>query len=66
MISPYRVLKARAQARALLWYAGDYPDRRSAVMPLFAAAEQQGLVDQVGAEAIEAIVKAAFDVVSEK
>lgn len=56
---PLAVFIARAEARALLWQAGEY-DLHEAVDELQAAAERDGLVAELGQDAIQAILAAAF------
>jgi hypothetical protein len=63
-IDPILVLKARAEARALLWQAGHF-DLQEAVDVLQAAAERDGLVDKIGQDAIQTIIAEAFAAVSE-
>ena len=54
------VFKARAEARALLFQAGVFASFVEAIDQLFVDAERDGLIDQVGAPPLEAIVCAAF------
>jgi hypothetical protein len=55
-------LIARAEARALLWQAGEL-DLHEAVDELQAAAKDLGLVHEVGQDAVQAIIARAFEVV---
>jgi len=57
--SPLCVLIARAEARALLYAAGEF-DLPDAVDPLQAFAVESGLVDEIGQDAVQAILAAAF------
>jgi hypothetical protein len=54
---------ARAEARALLWQAGEF-DLHEAVDVLQAAAERDGLVDQLGQDEVQRIIAEAFAKVS--
>jgi hypothetical protein len=54
---------ARAEARALLWQAGEF-DLHEAVDVLQAAAERGGLVDQLGQDEVQRIIAEAFAKVS--
>jgi hypothetical protein len=58
-VHPLVVFKARAEARALLVYAGMY-DAEAAIDALLDDAWNSGLVDQVGESVLFAIVAAAF------
>ena len=61
-VSPLAVLIARAEARALLWQAGEL-DFHEAVDVLQASAEASGLVDELGQDAVQAIIAQAFETV---
>lgn len=61
-IDPLLVFKARAEARALLWQAGEL-SLHDAVDVLQAAAERDGLVEQIGQEKIQRIIAEAFEAV---
>jgi hypothetical protein len=56
---PLLVFAARAEARALLVYAGEY-DADAAIDALLDDAWNSGLVDDVGAAALYAIIEKAF------
>jgi hypothetical protein len=58
-IDPVLVLKARAEARALLWQAGEF-DLHEAVDKLQVDAERDGLVDKIGQDAVQQILADAF------
>jgi hypothetical protein len=58
-VHPLRCFQARAEARALLAYAGEY-DAESAIDVLLDDAWNSGLVDQVGERALYAIIETAF------
>jgi hypothetical protein len=60
--SALAVLIARAEARALLWQAGEL-DLHEAVDELQAAAEASGLVDELGQNEVQAIIAKAFEAV---
>jgi hypothetical protein len=53
---------ARAEARAVLWQAGEF-ELQEAVDVLQAAAEASGLVDEQGQDAVQAIIAKAFGAV---
>ena len=59
-VDPLRVFTARAEARALLAYAGCYADVDAAIDGLFDDAFASGLLDQAGEAVLVAIVVAAF------
>jgi len=54
-----KVFLARAEARALLWAAGEF-DLHEAVDKLQADAERDGLVAAVGQDEVQAIINKAF------
>jgi hypothetical protein len=56
---PLEVFTARAEARALLWQAGEF-DLHQAVDELQTAAERDGLVDRLGQDEIQRIIAEAF------
>jgi hypothetical protein len=56
------VFHARAEARALLWYAGEYT-LHEAVDVLQADALKSGLVAKLGQDRVQAILAAAFDTI---
>jgi hypothetical protein len=58
-IDPVLVLKARAEARALLWQAGEF-DLHEAVDVLQRDAERDGLIATIGQDAVQAIIADAF------
>ena len=58
-LTPTDVFKARAEARAVLFSAGEL-DLHEAVDPLQAAAIASGLVDAIGQDAVQAIMAEAF------
>jgi hypothetical protein len=60
--SPLKVFIVRAEARALLWQAGEF-DLHQAVDELQAAAERDGLVTLLGQDAVQEIISKAFGVV---
>ena len=53
------VFTARAEARATLWRAGEF-DLHDAVDGLQAAAVRDGIVAELGQDAVQAILSAAF------
>jgi len=64
-VSPLLVLQARAEARALLFMAGDYGDCGEAVAPLLAYAQKSGLEENIGADVVMEIIRAAFKGIAE-
>jgi hypothetical protein len=58
-IDPNLVLRARAEARALLWQAGEF-DLHEAVDVLQRDAERDGLITAIGQDAVQAIITEAF------
>lgn len=65
-MNPLLVLQARAEARALLYAAGEYVDEAEAMWPLIDDAFNSGLADEIGVEAVVAIVHKAFEGIAEK
>jgi hypothetical protein len=63
-LSTREVFVARAEARALLWQAGEL-DLHIAVDELQAAAERDGLFDQIGQDRVQKIIADAFAQVRE-
>ena len=63
-LSPILVLQARAEARALLYAACEF-DLFDALEPLHRFAVESEVVNEVGAEAVLAIIKSAFTKVAE-
>lgn len=57
--SVLEVFIARAEARALLWQAGEF-DLHEAVDKLQADAERTGLVDAIGQDEVQRILAEAF------
>jgi len=62
--SALAVFVARAEARALLWQAGEF-DLHQAVDELQAAAERDGLVTLLGQDPVQRIITEAFRKVRE-
>jgi hypothetical protein len=60
--SALAVFIARAEARALLWQAGEF-DLHQAIDPLQEAAERDGLVAKLGQDKVQAILAKAFEAV---
>jgi hypothetical protein len=56
---PVKVFIARAEARALLWAAGEF-DLHEAVDKLQADAERDGLVVAIGQDEVQAIINKAL------
>jgi hypothetical protein len=62
-----RILEERAQARALLFAAGEFGGNlERAIAPLWHWAQQLGLVEQVGETTIKAIIESPFERVIER
>jgi hypothetical protein len=59
-VSPFLILQARAEARAILYRAYEF-DFAQATAPLRAFALHAGIVDQIGAAETTAIINAAFN-----
>jgi hypothetical protein len=59
-MNPISVLKARAEARALLFQTGEYVDLGEAITPLLVYAHERDLDEELGAVAVMAIIKVAF------
>jgi hypothetical protein len=57
--SALEVFIARAEARALLWQVSEF-ELHTAVDVLQAAAERDGLVDQIGQDKVQAVIAEAF------
>jgi hypothetical protein len=53
------LLRARAEARALLWQCGEF-DLPTAVDALQAFAVETGMLDQIGQDAVQRILRDAF------
>jgi hypothetical protein len=60
-IAPVLVLRARAEARSLLFRCGEFT-LGEALDPLFGYAHKAGLVNMLGTEAIDNIVYDAFGI----
>jgi hypothetical protein len=58
-VDPLDCFRLRAWARAYLWEIGEY-DLHEAVDALQEAAERDGLLEQIGQDAVQAIMAAAF------
>jgi hypothetical protein len=65
IVTPLMVFQARAEARALLAYAGAY-NAEVAIDALLDDAFNSGLVDQVGESALYAIIAEAFQAYEER
>lgn len=59
-ISALQAFQARAEARAYLFGASEYPDADTAILPLMNDARRAGLVDKLGTDALMAIIDEAF------
>ena len=64
-MNPLTVLQARAEARAVLYQLGEINDLDDALRPLFDYAQVSGLADEIGADAMFAIVQNAFKGIAE-
>jgi hypothetical protein len=60
-VAPMLVLRARAEARALLFVAGEFT-LGEAIDPLLAYAERSGLLALLGRESIDEIIFDAFGI----
>ena len=65
-MNPLAVFQARAEARAILFGAGEYADADAAIEPLMDAAYAVGLVDRFGEAALMQIIDVAFQPFTEK
>lgn len=66
-MSPLLVLQVRAEARAMLWAAGEFDESDDVFAPLFAYADEPdrdgvSITDEIGAEAVIAIIRKAFGI----
>jgi hypothetical protein len=61
-VSAAAIFIARAEARAILWQCGEF-DLHEAVDVLQAAAETDGLVSEIGQDAVQGIIAKAFGAV---
>jgi hypothetical protein len=59
VVSRLEIFRARVEARALLWQAGQI-DLHEAVDKLQADAERDGLVDEIGQDEVQRVMAAAF------
>jgi hypothetical protein len=59
VIDPLRVLLSRAEARAVLYRAGEF-DLYHAVAPLFVYADDAGIIKELGEAAVLALIRQAF------
>lgn len=59
MIDPLRILLSRAEARAVLYRAGEF-DLYDAVAPLFVYADDAGIIEELGEAAVLALIRQAF------
>jgi hypothetical protein len=59
-VPPLLVLQARAEARAILYAAGELDPLEAVLEPLLQYAVDSGITDEIGVEHAIAIVKAAF------
>jgi hypothetical protein len=60
--APLLVFQARAEARAILYREGFFADFGEATAPLRAYAVTTGVVNQIGAAGVVAIINSAFGV----
>jgi hypothetical protein len=59
-VDPVEAFRARAEVRAMLWYAGEYHVLIEAVDGLQADAEASGLVEHIGQDQVQQILADAF------
>jgi hypothetical protein len=64
LVDPIAAFRLRCEARALLWHAGEF-DLAEAVDVLQLDAERTGLLEQLGPDAVQAILAEAFSVYRE-
>ena len=60
-MNPLMILEARSQARALLFKTAEYGNLGEALTPLLVYAHESGIVDAIGADATWAIIRRAFE-----
>jgi hypothetical protein len=61
-LDPVQVFRARCEARALLWRCNEF-DLHEAIDKLWSDAERDGLIDTIGADAVQEILAKAFEAV---
>jgi hypothetical protein len=59
--TPYMVLRARAEVRAMLYLFGVF-DEREALLPLYRYAVESDLVDEIGEDQVDTIIRMAFGI----
>jgi hypothetical protein len=59
-IDPMMALRARIEARAILWQANAYADIDELMHPLYAYAHQSGLLDTLGIEGVDKLMLVAL------
>ena len=64
-MNAFMILQARAEARAVLYQLGEIDDLDEALRPLFDYAQVSGLAEEIGADAMFAIVQNAFKGIAE-
>ena len=64
--APILVLRARAEARALLYVTMEYNALDAAVQPLWDYAAESGLATEIGADRVYEIIRKAFEDVGEE
>jgi hypothetical protein len=65
-LDPLMILRARAEARALLYQGWEISNLEEAVKPLIEYAESSGLLRQLGEPVILAVIRHSFDGVSQE
>jgi hypothetical protein len=60
-VPPFLVLQARAEARAILFAAGEYESIDAAIAPLMQYALTNDLAEQLGADVVFAIIIKPFE-----
>jgi hypothetical protein len=60
-MNPLLVLQARAEARAILFEAGEYEDSDAAMGPLVAYAYESGLEEELGLDVVLDVIGKAFE-----
>lgn len=65
LLDPLLILRARAEARALLYRAWEIDNLEAAVQPLLDYAGRNGLTKQLGEAVILAVIRHAFDSIEE-
>jgi len=61
MPTPFMILRARIEARAILYRACEYQSLREATAPLVEFAHESGLVGLLGIDGVRSLIAQGFD-----